>query len=96
MEIRAGFSRTTDTKRAASSEWPPSSVKKSASSGSAILPNTRLAASSSTASVGVCGSSCVSATTGAVSAAARNALRSTLPEESFGRLFVTSKCAGTM
>ena len=47
-------------KRAASSEWPPRSVKKSASKGMACGGSTRLAASSSAASVSLRGSSCSS------------------------------------
>ena len=40
-----------ETKRAASSEWPPRSVKKSAPNGIAWLPKTRFAATRSAASV---------------------------------------------
>ena len=80
MEASTGISRTAETKRAASSECPPRSVKKSASNGSAWLPKTRLAATSSAASVSLRGSSCSPGASPAASVTARRALRSTLPE----------------
>ena len=41
MPASAGVSRTTETKRAASSEWPPRSVKKSASNGDRLVAEAR-------------------------------------------------------
>ena len=91
----AGVSRTADTKRAAMSEWPPSSVKKSASKPMAWPGKTRLAAACSAASVMVRGVSSTSASA-AVSPARRSALRSTLPEVSRGSVSTSSKCDGIM
>ncbi len=81
-----GVWRRIETKRAASSEWPPRSMKKSASKGRACGGSTFLAASSRIASVGVRGSSCSSCEAATVvSGSFFRTLRLTLPEERRGR-----------
>jgi len=88
--------RTTEMKRAASKEWPPRSVKKSASKGIACGGSTRLAAARSVASVSPRGSSCASLASIAVSSICFRFLRSILPEVSLGRILTCSNRAGTI
>ena len=89
MPARPGSSRTTETNRAANSEWPPRSVKKSASNGIGWGGSTALAAESSSSSVRVRGSSWASAGR-AVSGKAFSRLRSTLPEARRGKASMVS------
>ena len=78
---KAGVSRTTETKRAASSEWPPRSVKKSASSGIGWLREARAWRRRAAPPRSRCAAAPARRRRAAtVSGAAFSALRSTLPE----------------
>ena len=87
---------TSETKRAAIMEWPPRSVKKSASKSITGSPSASFAAASRCASVTELGASCTPAGASTTTGSLASSLRSTLPEASRGNSACVRQTDGTM